>query len=36
MQVFGIEHIIYMVVMIVVMTIAIIVLKKFVPKDKIL
>lgn len=28
MQVFGIEHIIYMVVMIVVMTIAIIVLKK--------
>ena len=34
MQVFGIEHIIYMVVMIVVMTIAIIVLKKFVPKDK--
>lgn len=34
MQVFGIEHIIYMVVMIVVMTIAIIVLKKFVPKNK--
>ena len=34
MQVFGIEHIIYMIVMVVIMTITLILLKKFVPKNK--